>query len=109
MLPPTFGPLMTEAWLRTFLSPLVRARGRVDVVGLVVWQVLGAVLDDGILVLSEGVPFSDALDAMRPALKRALMSPEVAAEVAHAWPGALRRLQATGLYAEVGLEWSTAA
>ena len=95
--------------LRVFLSPLIRGSGRVDIVGLVVWQVLGAVLDDDILVLSEGTPFSDALEAMRPALERALREPAVAAEVAHAWPEALCRLQTAGLYAEVGREWAAAA
>ena len=95
--------------LRTFLSPLTRARGRVDAVGLIAWRVLEAVLEADILVLPEDTPLSRALAAMRPALRRAAREPQVAIDVAREWPKALRRLQALGLYGDVGSDESVAA
>ena len=95
--------------LRAFLAPLVRGGGRVDAVGLVAWRMLEAVLEADVLVLPEGIPLSDALAALRPALQRAADVPEVAAAVARDWPAALARLQALGLYEEVGAGRAMAA
>ncbi len=68
--------------------------GRVDVVGLIAWHVLAAVLEAGVLVLPEGTPLSDALEEMRPALEQAASDPVAAARADVEWYAALGRLQA---------------
>lgn len=87
--------------MRAFLAPIVAIGGRVDVVGLIAWRVLAAVLDADVLVLPEGTPLSDALEEMRPALERAARDPVALARVEVEWPAALERLRAVGLYAGV--------
>ena len=87
--------------MRAFLAPMVAIGGRVDIVGVIAWRVLGAVLDADVLVLPEGTPLSDALEEMRPALERAAHDSVVFARVEVEWPAALRRLQAAGLYRPV--------
>ena len=83
--------------------------GRVDVVGLIAWRVLAAVLDAGVLVLPEGTPLSDALDVICPALERAANDPVAAARAEVEWGAALKRLQAAGLYAGVEIGRRTVA
>lgn len=95
--------------LRAFLAPIVAVGGRVDVVGLIAWRVLAAVLEADVLVLPEGTPLSDALEEMRPALESAAQDPAVCARVAAEWPSALARLQAAGLYATVPAQARRAA
>ena len=85
--------------MRAFLAPIVAIGGRVDVVGLIAWRVLAAVLEADVLVLPEGTPLSDALDEMRPALEQAASDPVAAARADVEWSAALGRLQALGLYA----------
>ena len=85
--------------MRAFLAPIVAVGGRVDVVGLIAWRVLAAVLDADVLVLPEGTPLSDALEEMRPALERAAHDPVALARGEVEWPAALERLQVLGLYA----------
>ena len=84
--------------MRAFLAPIVAIGGRVDVVGVIAWRVLAAVLAAVILVLPAGTPLSDALEEMRLALERAARDPVVFARVEVEWPAALCRLQAAGLY-----------
>ena len=95
--------------MRAFLAPIVAIGGRVDVVGVVAWRVLAAVLEADVLVLPEGTPLSDALEGMRPALERAARDPVVCARVEVEWPAALRRLQAVGLYGAVTVRAQRAA
>ena len=97
--------------MRVFLAPIVAIGGRVDVVGVVAWRVLAAVLEEDVLVLPEGTPLSDALEEMRPALERAAVDPVVFVRVEVEWPAALRRLQAAGLYRAVmaRVEWAACA
>ena len=95
--------------MRAFLAPIVAIGGRVDVVGLIAWRVLAAVLDADILVLPEGTPLSDALEEMRSALERAAGDPVAAARVEVEWPAALQRLQAAGLYEAVSVRVGRAA
>ena len=95
--------------LRAFLAPIATRGGRVDVVGLIAWRVLAAVLDAEVLVLPEGTPLSDALDVIRPGLERAANDPVAAARAEAEWPAALRRLQAMGLYAGVRIGRRTVA
>ena len=90
--------------MRAFLAPIVAVGGRVDVVGLIAWRVLAAVLDADVLVLPEGTPLSDALEMMRPALERAARDPVALARVEVEWPAALERLQGLGLYAGAELQ-----
>ena len=87
--------------MRAFLAPIVAIGGRVDVVGVIAWRVLAAVLEADVLVLPEGTPLSDALEEMRPALERAAHDPVVSGRVEVEWPAALRRLQEAGLYGAV--------
>lgn len=84
--------------MKVFLAPIVAMGGRVDVVGLIAWRVLAAVLEADVLVLPEGTPLSDALEEMRPALERAARDPVALARVEMEWPAALERLRAVGLY-----------
>ena len=63
--------------MRTFLAPIVMVGSRVDVVGVIAWRILAAVLDADVLVLPEGTPLSDALEEMRPALEKAAADPVV--------------------------------
>ena len=95
--------------MRTFLAPIVAIGGRVDVVGVIAWRVLAAVLQADVLVLPEGTPLSDALEEMRLALERAARDPVVFARVEVEWPAALRRLQAAGLYGAVTVRVALAA
>ena len=87
--------------MRAFFAPIVAVGGRVDVVGVIAWRVLAAVLEADVLVLPEGAPLSDALEEMRPALERAAADAVVLARVEVEWPAALRWLQAAGLYGAV--------
>ena len=87
--------------MRAFLAPIVAIGGRVDIVGVVAWRVLAAVLEADVLVLPEGTPLSDALEEMRPALERAARDPVLFARDEVEWPAALRQLQAAGLYRAV--------
>ena len=95
--------------MRTFLAPIVMVGSRVDVVGVIAWRILAAVLDADVLVLPEGTPLSDALDEMRPALEKAAADPVVYAWVETEWPLALRRLQVAGLYGAVTVRIERAA
>lgn len=95
--------------MRAFLAPIVTIGGRVDVVGVIAWRVLAAVLEADILVLPEGTSLSDALEEMRPALERATRDPVVFGRVEVEWPAALRRLQAAGLYGAVTVRVERAA
>ena len=95
--------------MRGFLAPIVMVGGRVDVVGVIAWRILAAVLDADVLVLPEGTPLSDALEEMRPALERAAADPVVHAWVATEWAVALRRLQVAGLYGAVAVRIERAA
>ena len=95
--------------MRAFLAPIVAIGGRVDVVGLIAWRVLAAVLDADILVLPEGTPLSDALEEIRPALEQAAADPVAAARVEVEWSAAVERLQAAGLYEAVPVRIERAA
>ncbi|RYB01353.1 hypothetical protein [Lichenibacterium ramalinae] len=95
--------------MRAFLAPIAAIGGRVDVVGVIAWRILAAVLEANVLVLPEGTPLSDALEVMRPALERAAIDSVVSARVEVEWPAALRRLQADGLYGAVMAQAERAA
>jgi hypothetical protein len=95
--------------MRTFLAPIVAIGGRVDVVGVIAWRVLAAVLEADVLVLPEGTPLSDALEEMRPALESAAADPIVFARVESEWSAALQRLQSAGLYDGVAIRAERAA
>ena len=92
--------------MRAFLAPIVAVGGRVDVVGVITWRVLAAVLEADVLVLPENIPLSDALEEIRPALEAAAADPVMFARVEVEWPAALQRLQHLGLY--VGAEYERA-
>ena len=95
--------------MRGFLAPIVMVGSRVDVVGVIAWRILAAVLEADVLVLPEGTPLSDALEEMRPALERAAADPMVHVWVETEWPVALRRLQVAGLYGAVRVRIERAA
>ncbi len=88
--------------MRAFLAPIVAIGGRVDVVGLIAWRVLAAVLERRrAWCCRRAHPLSDALEEMRPALEQAASDPVAAARADVEWSAALGRLQALGLYADV--------
>ena len=95
--------------MRAFLAPIVVVGSRVDIVGVIAWRVLAAVLEADVLVLPKGTPLSDAREEMRPALERAATEPVVLARVEVEWQQALRRLQAVGLYGAVSVRTERAA
>ena len=95
--------------MRAFLAPIVVVGSRVDIVGVIAWRVLAAVLEADVLVLPESTPLSDALEEMRPALERAATEPVVFARVEVEWQRALHRLQAAGLYGAVSVRTERAA